>query len=74
MNLKHIKVAEVYSYIQAFLIILAPLTSSFVQCTVWKPRGCIEHSADVCSGSVMPFDVIAVNMTPFAFVELQFAT
>lgn len=32
-------------------------------------------SADVCSGSVMLFDVIAVNMTPesFAFVELGFA-
>lgn len=69
MNLKHIKVAlKCIPINKLFLCHFSPspppLLSSLVQCTVWKPRGCIEHSVDMCAPVVScHFDLIAVNMT-----------
>ncbi|XP_029933916.1 ras-related protein Rab-11A isoform X1 [Myripristis murdjan] len=51
MNLKHIKVALkcilCTSFSPPVIFRLAPPPSSLVQCTVWKPIGCIEHSVDM---------------------------
>lgn len=63
MNLKHIKVAlkciPIYKLLLRHFRLLPLLSSSLVQCTVLEMyRAPCRH---VRSGSVMPFDLIAVN-------------
>lgn len=65
MNLKHIKVALKCIPIYKLLLChfrLPPLLFSAMYCfgNMWMYRAQCRH---VCSGSVMPFDLIAVNMT-----------